>query len=474
MTADLAPPVRIHEVRPGERIDGFVVGKLLHEGGMARLYHVSRARGRGAAELVMKVPRLGREAPLTAFTAFENELRILQRLRGAHVPRVVATGELARAPYVVMEHIESDALVRAVHAAPRPAEEIVALMVPVCRAVHELHRQNTVHLDLNPNNVRYRASGEAVLLDFGIAHHAALPDLLDAAHASEEGTTPYVAPEQLRHLRSESRSDIYALGAMLYLLATGEYPFGRPNLHSLHKRLFRAPHPPRALNPAVPQWLQEVILRCLEIEPHDRYATARQVAHALAHPESVHLTRRGHAMQSPGWWTRTRLWWRSLYHVFDDGTAMTPYERVAGAPHVVVALDLAHSSPALQQVLRQVVRRIAEAEPHSTFTCLTVIADEPHRARARTAPAVEAQLELRHWAAPLRLPAGRMHFLALPGRPAHAIVEYARAHQVDQLVLGARGSGAVRPLLGSVSARVAAEAPCTVTVVRSRRDRPRR
>jgi nucleotide-binding universal stress UspA family protein/predicted Ser/Thr protein kinase len=462
----------IHEVRAGERIDNFKVGRLLHEGGMARLYRVTHARYR--LPMVMKVPRLEPGAPLASLVAHENEWRILERLHGAHVPRLVAAGELTRAPYLVMEYIEGDRLARAAQQAPRPVAEIVALVGPLCRALHELHRQNVIHLDLNPHNVRQRANGEAVLVDFGIAHHAALPDLIDAAFGEEEGTTAYIAPEQVRHLRSESRSDIYALGAMLYLLATGSYPFGRPNLLSVHKRLFEPPRPPRHLVPDLPPWLQEVTLRCLEIRPEHRYATARQVAHALAHPESVHLTRRAHATRPAPWWTRTRLWWRSLYHVFDEGPALTPLERVSAAPHVLVALDPSAARGAQAQALRQIVRRLAAADPHSTFTCLAVLAPGRRAGHGRTAGAVDAQLGLRQWAAALRLPPARLHCLALPGQPARVIVGYARTHQVDHIVMGARAGSAVRRLLGSVSSRVAGEAPCTVTVVRARHDLPSR
>lgn len=459
----------LHAVRGGERIDGFKVGRLLHEGGMARLYRVAHARHR--LPMVMKVPRLDPHAPPSAFAAFENECHILERLHGPHVPRFIAAGDLLHAPYLVMEYIEGDLLAQAARSAPHPPGEVVARMAPVCRAVHELHRQSVIHLDLNPRNVRVRANGEAVLVDFGIAHHAQLPDLIDAAYGGAEGTAAYIAPEQLAHVRSDLRSDIYALGVMLYELSTGRYPFGRPNLLSQRRRLIMPPRPPRAVEPGLPPWLQEVILRCLELRPEARYSTARQVAHSLMHPEDVVLTRRARLVRDAAAGTRIRAWWRSLYHRFDETTPLAPRERLARAPHVLVALDLARASAALQDGLRNVVQRLARSEPHSTFTCLAVV-PPPDVMRARAAPGVEAQVEMRHWAAPLRLSDERLNFVALSGSAVAAtILKYARTHQVDQIVLGARGSSAVRRVLGSVAARVAAEAACTVTVVRTRRDR---
>jgi nucleotide-binding universal stress UspA family protein len=211
--------------------------------------------------------------------------------------------------------------------------------------------------------------------------------------------------------------------------------------------------------------LQEVILRCLAIRPARRFATARQLAYALAHPDRIAVTTRGRQTRPAGWWTRLRLWWRSLTLVFDEGEPVIPSERLSTAPHVLVALDLEHSSEALQQVLRTAVRRLAHSDPHGYFTFMTVVSPGQNGA--------DAVMALHHWAHPLHLSRERAAFHALPGRdPAAVIVQYARAHRVDQIVLGARASSAWRRLLGSVSARVVAEAACTVSVVRSRRDRP--
>lgn len=461
-----------HDLREGARVDGFRVGPLLHEGGMARLYRVTHPRHR--LPLVLKTPRFGPQAPLSAWAAFENELRVLERLKGPHVPRLIAWREDVEPPYLVMEYLAGDALAQAARRAPLGIEPLCDLGARLCKAVHELHRQNTIHLDLNPGNVRDRAGGEMVLIDYGLAHHTALPDLIDAAFGEEEGTTPYIAPEQVRHLRTESRSDIFAIGAILYLLATGRYPFGRPNLLSLRRRLYAPPPPPRLHNPQVPPWLQEVILRCLEIHPRDRYATAKQVAYLLSHPGAVHCTRRAQRTRPLGPLARARLWLESLHERFDDLARGQPRERLVASPHVLVALDLAHASEPLREALRTAVRKFARSEPHSYFTCYAVLTESAARGLRTEEPASAVAAvrlsALRNWAQPLHLPAERIHFQIGIGEPATTILDYARHHVVDYIILGARGSSAVRRFLGSVSARVTAEAPCTVTVVRTRRD----
>jgi len=456
-------------ISPGVRLGRFTVGKRLHEGGMANLFAVAGPRTR--VPLVIKTPKLGRDHPLSSLMSFENEMQVLARLRGPHVPRLVASSGARLRPYLVMERIEGDALAQAAQRAPVGIEELRKLGMHLCRAVQALHRQDVIHLDLNPSNVRNRRSGEMVLIDFGMAYHAQLPDRHDAAFGEEEGTTPYIAPEQLHHVRSDSRSDIYAIGAILYQLATGHYPFGRPNLLSRNRRLVMPPSPPRYHRPDLPPWLQEIILKCLEMRPERRFASANEIAYLLAHPEAVRVGARGHSTRPPGWGQRLRGWWRRLFLKFNEQPGLRPYERLTTRPHVLVALDPDHSTEGLNDALRRAVRRLAHSEPHCYFTCLSVLPSSVHPSPgAATAPDVKRQAAIRDWAQALRFAPSRLVFQVLPGNPAHVIVDYARAHQVDMIVIGSRAKPDSRWRIGSVSAKVAAQAPCSVTVVRTRRD----
>src|ERR671929_1385720 len=158
----------------------------------------------------------------------------------------------------------------------------------IAAAIHALHEQDAIHLDVKPSNVILRPSGEAVLIDFGLAHHAHFPDLLAEEFRHPMGSAPYMSPEQVLGIRDDPRSDVFSLGAILYHLATGALPFGAPTTPSgLRKRLFRDPMPPRALVPGLPDWLQEIVLRALEPDPEERHASAGQVAFELQHPDQV-------------------------------------------------------------------------------------------------------------------------------------------------------------------------------------------
>src|SRR6266513_6456102 len=248
---------------PGSEIDGFRLGELIHVGSMASIYRLSGPAG--ALPLIIKIPRLGGGERAVNVIAFEVCRMVLGALaQGPHHPMLVAFGDVETTPYLVMEYVEGVRLKDWVDRAPIAPEEIAQLGSALALALHDLHRQDVVHLDLKPTNVLYRSGGEAVLIDFGLAHHSHFPDLLAEEFRSPVGNWVYMAPEQVVGVRCDPRSDIFALGAILYHLATGRFPFGNPLTRAqLRERLYRDPVPPRALTAATPGWLQEIILRCL-------------------------------------------------------------------------------------------------------------------------------------------------------------------------------------------------------------------
>ena len=144
-----------------------------------------------------------------------------------------------------------------------------------------------------------------------MSRHGQLPDLLAEEFTIPMGTFPFIAPEQYLRCRDDLRSDLFALGAMLYALATGRNPWGTPDsLRGVRKRLWRDPEPPRAIRAEIPEWLQEIILRALVVDPMRRYQTAAQMAFDLGHPQQVKLTARAHKLKRDGWlqvWDRWRI-----------------------------------------------------------------------------------------------------------------------------------------------------------------------
>ena len=457
-------------LHPGSEVDGFRVGEKIHEGGMAVLYRVEREGGE--FPMLMKVPRLEFGSHPSCYVGFEVEQMILEALTGPHVPRWVTKGSLEDTPYLVMEYVEGRSLHEYADLAPLPADQAARLVAALATAVHDLHRQEVIHLDIKPANVLYRAGGEAVLVDFGLARHGHFPDLVEEEFHKPVGTAAYISPEQVMGDRDNPRSDLFALGVILYQLCTGRLPFGEPaTLGGFRRRLFLDPLPPRRWVPDLPEWMQEIILHCLEIEAEKRYATAAQLAFDLAHPDQVPLTGRATRLKRAGLPAIVRRWWRSNRQP-ESGARAVPTSHLAQAPQILVALDPGAGRVALLRAILAEVRRAAAADANCRIMCVTVLEPDVSTEQETGHELVDSLytrrlVELHHWAAELRLPAHRLRFHVLDGANAAAVlVEYARQNHVDQIIMGARGSSALRRMLGSVSARVVAEAPCTVTVVR--------
>ena len=131
-------------LRPGSTIDGFCIEERIHAGGMGVIYRVTRPDV--AFPMIMKVPRLGPGEPGESVVTFEVEKMVMAALKGPHVPRFVAAGDLARQPYLVMERIEGRSLSEWVGKGPLPVEEVVRLGTALANAVHSLHQQETIHL----------------------------------------------------------------------------------------------------------------------------------------------------------------------------------------------------------------------------------------------------------------------------------------------------------------------------------------
>lgn len=466
-------------LQPGTLIDGFCVGESMHDGGTGYIYSVTPQGGKvpGFA-MVLKTPGIGPGEPTIGIESFEIEQMILPTLTGPHVPRFVAAGDLTQTPYIAMERIEGEGLGDVIRRAPLPSPEVARIGAALADAVHSIHTQQVNHLDLKPENVMLRASGEAVLLDFGFARHAHFPDLLAQEKRFAAGSAAYVSPEQLRNNRGDPRSDIFALGVLLFELATGELPFGRPKTYAgMRDRLWRAPAPPRALNAEVAPWLQEIILRCLEPEAARRYQSAAHVAFDLRHPEQVALSEQAARTEGIGFFAQVKRWWRARPAL--DTPVSTPRSTaVADAPVILVAVDTEHPDDARHSSLQWTTRQIVSLNEEFRLMCVSVISAAPlgggSAGETASGKHLEHKTRLRQWVEPLKLPPSRVSLHVIEsGNSADTLLELARANHVDLIVLGAPGpSERALAWWRSVASSVTANAPCSVHVVRVPERRP--
>ena len=461
---------------PNTVIDGFKLGEMRHKGGMALIYDVSYADGRAAPfPMVMKVPRMTAGDGAETIVSFEVEHQMMQALDGPHVPHLVAAGDLSVLPYLVMEYVPGrtldhwlDQVNQGVLLAP---ETLAQLGAAVAHAAHSLHEQNAVHLDLKPANVIIKGDGTAVLLDFGLSFHAHYPDLLAEETRHAVGSPAYMSPEQVVGVRGDPRSDVFAIGVMLYELATGELPFGAPTSRGgLRQRLWMDPQPPRARRADLPEWLQEIILRCLEPAAAERYPSAAHLAFDLTHPDQVQITEHGRRLKGTGAGTHIKRWLRAAGAEYQPSPL--PARQIAEVPILMVAVPHRDVTDATLYSLREAVGRSLGIRPGARLAVVTVVA--PGAASTTDAGKSETALHrqmlamLKNWSVGLKLDGHQVSYHVLEdGDPADAIVRYAETNRVGMIVMGAATHGLqLQRFVATVPIKVAMRAPCTVILVK--------
>ena len=444
---------------------------------MAHIYEVTYADQRAAPfPMVMKVPRMRAGDGAENIVGFEVEHQILQVLHGRHVPRFVAAGDLVSLPYLVMEHVQGPTLQHLLdqhtQAGTRPsADEIAKLGAAIARAAHSLHQQNTCHLDIKPANVLLHPDGHAVLLDFGLSCHAHYPDLLAEELRKAVGSPAWIAPEQVVGVRGDPRSDVFAIGVMLYELATGELPFGNPTTDGgMRQRLWMDPTPPRRLRADIPEWLQEVVLRCLAPEAAQRYPSAAHLAFDLEHSDQIKITARGKQVLGTPFFTHFKRWLKAAGMHYQPSPL--PSQQIQEVPIVMVAVPHHDVSDATLYSLRQAVARSLGLRPGARLAVVTVMS--PSQTSASESDKSETSVHrqyltmLRQWAQPLDLDGHQTSYHVLEASDvAIALVRYAEGNQVSMIVMGAATHGLqMQRFMATVPIKVAMDAPCTVILVK--------
>ncbi|MEY5022522.1 MAG: Serine/threonine-protein kinase PknB [Pseudomonadota bacterium] len=471
-------------LNPGHVIDGFEIEECLHAGGMAHIYTVQYAlseddtRRESEFPMAMKIPRMTAGDGAENIVSFEVEHQILPALSGAHVPRFVAAGDLLRTPYLVMEYVQAATLEtwaenfhKEIFQTGLHDRAIARLGTELAHAVHSLHKQNVCHLDLKPANVLIRPNGKVVLLDFGLSCHAHFPDLLAEELRKAVGSPAWIAPEQVVGVRGDPRSDIFAIGVMLYELATGELPFGEPaTAGGMRQRLWMDPVPPRKRNPLVPEWLQEVILKCLHPEAAKRYPSAAHLAMDLSHPDQIRITERGRQIKGTGFKEHFKRWLKAAGMHYQPSPL--PSQQIKEVPILMVALPHADVSDATWYSLREAVARSLGIRPGARLACVTVISsgDISSTESSQSESSVHRMhlARMQQWSQGLDLHDHQVSFHVLEsGDVADALVKYAQGNEVSMIIMGAATHGLqMQRFVATVPIKVAMEAPCTVILVK--------
>lgn len=282
------PPQLIMEQLINKQIGQYQVEALLGEGGMGAVYRAHDLKQGRMVALKIMLANLVNKPQFRS--RFMQEAEAIASYSSPAIITILDTGIYNESPYIVMEYVEGGSLVDYLRqldwSGTKPTMETVTMLAAqVAEGLSYAHQRGLIHRDIKPGNIllKMRAGSyqprQAVIIDFGLAIQRQAGNDIDTAPFM--GSLAYMSPEQCENKPLDGRSDIYALGILLYQLTTGQLPFQINAPADIMKHLEETPLPPSLINPDLPHILETITLKAMEKKPSDRYQSAAEMAHAL-------------------------------------------------------------------------------------------------------------------------------------------------------------------------------------------------
>jgi serine/threonine-protein kinase len=327
------------ELSVGDRLDQYELTELLARSGMASVF---KARDTTTGEFAaIKLPYLHFESDIVFHERFQREQQIGQRLNHPGIVKVFPEGKRAR-KYIAMELVEGTSLRALLDAEKRlSVERALDIARQIASSLVYLHTNGVVHRDLKPENAIVKSDGTVKLLDFGIALDDAARRITWFGLSATLGTPDYMAPEQISGRRGDVRTDIYALGSMLFEMLTGEPPFVGGNAQTLLRaKASEDPRSPRQLVPDLDPKLEDIVLHAIERSPRDRYLRAADMLAELNDPSQVTVRDRSEILtRKTGLLRRESLFSLALFAAVFALASLIWLSHRRAAPKAIPALE---------------------------------------------------------------------------------------------------------------------------------------
>lgn len=280
----------VNTLEVGDQIDSYRIEAPVSRSRIATVYRATDIRD--GRKVALKVPDPEMETDPFLLERFRRAATIGEKLGHHGVMRVFSEVERSRV-YMVMEWCEGKPLRQIMDAGKVSQERAIRITTAVLEALQYLHDNGVVHRDLTPESIMVEEHDKIKLIDFGHASEATSRRLTFTNLTDDLRRADYVSPEQVAGKHGDGRSDIYAMGVILYEMLTGKLPFtGSSPLEAMKARISNPPIPPSVASPSISPHLQEVLYRALERDPRNRYARAHEFAHDLRNLDQVGIDHR--------------------------------------------------------------------------------------------------------------------------------------------------------------------------------------
>jgi serine/threonine-protein kinase len=274
----------------GDQFDQYQIQSHMAQGGMSDVYRAYDMVHR--REVVIKIPDQSMIGDPAQYERFQRELEVMSTLNHPAILKGLGSGRYNRIPYLATEFVDGKSLREIIEtSAPLPVEEAIALIIKIADGMAYCHQNSVIHRDLKPENILVTADGQPVIMDFGLALTKGSHRVTYSNLSATMGTPDYMAPEQIDGQRGDARTDVYALGTILFEMLAGRLPFtGDTPMAVMAQHLNGTAPRLDKLNPSLSPEIAAVVATSLQRDADKRYADMSAFIAALQHPETADLT----------------------------------------------------------------------------------------------------------------------------------------------------------------------------------------
>lgn len=263
------------------------IESLLGEGGMGKVYKAEDGELHRTVALKLVRPELASDP--ASMDRLKQEILLASRVSHKNILRIHDLGDVSGLKFISMAYVDGKDLHQIIASEGKlPVPRAIEITRQLCLALEAAHAESVIHRDLKPQNVLVDKDDHVFVSDFGLAKTLEVHASMLTSAGEVNGTPRYMSPEQVESNPVDHRTDIYSLGLILYEMVTGDLPFASDSvLQAMYQRVTLAPKNPKAVNPELPDYLVNIILRCLEKDPQQRYQHARDILADLDRGDSV-------------------------------------------------------------------------------------------------------------------------------------------------------------------------------------------